>query len=134
VSPLETIAYIGGTAASLAAIMTPIVLWAGKRIRRANAADTETATRRAIDEAITPVAGDVRDLRDRMTRVEAQYSNNGGSSLRDRVDTSVRVTGEIKASFDQFQNRFEDHLQQASEDRAEYRGRLTDLEQAIRRH
>lgn len=110
---LEAVFYVAGIVGGFAVVVVPLVLWVGRRIRRANAADTETSVARAL----APMVGDVRDLRERMIRAEAQYSNNGGSTLRDRVDRSVSVGGEIKAAFKAFTDRFEDHLEQSREDR-----------------
>jgi uncharacterized protein YoaH (UPF0181 family) len=122
-SALEVVFYLSGIAAAFGLI--PAVMWVGRRLSRANAADTATA----IGQAMLPVAADVRDLRDRMTRVEAQFGDNGGG-MREAVNnvaTDVRV---VKTSLGGLTTRFEDHLEQSRDDR----GRLAQVEHDMLRN
>lgn len=81
-------------------------VWVLKRLRAANQADTKAS----IDAALKPLTDQVAGIDQRTTRMEAQFSNNGGGTLRDRVDTAVRNSAVTN-------QRLDDHLRQADDDR-----------------
>lgn len=117
-SPLEAAFYVAGILGALG--LVPTVIWVGKRVTRANRADTESVTRKTIDAALQPFDA-------RMGRIEQQFGPNGGG-LREAVNNVGADVRVVKANVSGLTRRFEDHLVQSHEDR----NRLADVERSLR--
>lgn len=125
-SALEIAFYVVSTAAAGGAILgaPPLLTSWVRRLRTGRQARTAAAATQAITVALAPVveqiqgvADQVSDVAGRTARIEGQFYNNGGSTLRDRVDKidvqSARTEGSLV-----------EHLKQSAEDRQ----RLHDVE------
>lgn len=126
-NPLEATFYVAGILGVLG--VAPTIVWVGKKIARANRADTEVATKKAVDAALsTELALALQPFDARMGRIEDQFGPNGGG-MREAINNVAADVRVVKEHVGGITTRFEDHLDQSREDR----GRLTQVERALLR-
>lgn len=111
-----------------------IAVYLVKRLRRADDADIDQRTTIAIATALDPIVKQIAAIaennsedHDRLIRIESQFGPNGGG-LRQAVNEVATNVGVVKATLGGVEDRLEDHLVQATDDRA----RLAAVERDMR--